>query len=47
MFYYIIVFAERHDCVDSQDILNSLTRYMMILSNNYYKEVSIFGIVII
>lgn len=40
MILYIIVFAERHDYVESQDILNSLTRYMMILSNNYYKEVA-------
>lgn len=47
MVYYILVFTERHDSVESQDMISNLTRYMMILSNNYYKEVSFSGIDII
>lgn len=41
-----IVFTENRDYSDNQDILEKLSRFIMILSNNYYKEVGhIFGIV--
>lgn len=42
------MFKENEDNSDDQDILEKLSRFIMILSNNYYKEVGcIFGIVII